>query len=303
MLSNHDFKSAPCILCGSIGLTFVNNTRDTDKHQAAKCNVCDHVQLTPLPTIAEDERYYQNNQGMRNLVQKSELDDTQLMNKYEPWAVSQVDTVRHILPKGKSLLEIGSGYGWFIEKIRAEGYMAEGIEISDEKCNMALDRANIQLHNINILCGISQDIRKFDAICMFHLLEHIPNPVEFLRRASEFLNDKGMVVIEVPNFNAYMKKYSNEYNDFQYFRAHLSYFTPDTLKKAMNMAGFGEVRILGKQLYSVENAIHWMRNKVPFKPYSQLEMPEGLEFVNNFFKEEMEKNMTSDMLVATGVLL
>lgn len=297
-----NFNTTSCMLCGEKGLSFVNNLRDDDEHWAARCNTCGHVQTTPLPTIDEDEKLYQDNM-FRRLISKSEMDDILLMQKYEPYADKQVNIIKNRLPKDKTILEIGSGYGWFIEKIRAEGYVAEGIELSDEKCEMALKRANIQLHNINILRDGSQDIGKFDAVCMFQVLEHIAEPVEFLKRASQFLKKNGCVVIEVPNFNAYMKQYSKEYNDFSYFRCHLSYFTPETLTKVLDMAGFTNIRILGDQLYSVENAIHWIRNKEPFKPYCQVEMPDGLEFVNKFYQQQMEENLTSDCLVAIGEIL
>ena len=89
---------------------------------------------------------------------------------------------------------------------------------------------------------------------------------------------------------------------FQYFRGHISYFTPETLSRVMTQAGYKNVRIMGKQLYSIENAIHWARNNAPFKPYCQFELPEGLEFVNEFFKKQMETNLTSDCLFAVGVL-
>jgi 2-polyprenyl-3-methyl-5-hydroxy-6-metoxy-1,4-benzoquinol methylase len=289
------------MLCNGNGLSFVHNLRDDKEHWAARCNVCGHIQITPLPTVDEDERYYKEIESHRRFIPKSEMDDLLMMKKYEILGIKQVDLIKKILTKDKTILEIGSGYGWFVEKMRADGYLVEGIELNDEKCSLANKRAKIQLQNINILRDdISYNIGKFDAICMFQVFEHILNPVMFLQKIREFVKEGGVIIIEVPNFNAYIKRCSKEYNDFQYLRPHCSYFTPETLTMVLNMANFTDIHVLGEQIYSVENAIHWMRNKEPCKSICQVEMPNELIFINDFYKQRMEEQMISDNLVAIG---
>jgi SAM-dependent methyltransferase len=255
-----------------------------------------------MPTIEEDEAYYENNEMSRRLIPESEMDEEQLMYKYELMSAYQAKTVSKHLPKESSILEIGSGYGWVIEKLKAENYVVEGIEISGLRRKMAIDRAGIKLHNINLLddkppYAITD---QFDCVCMFNLFEHISSPVDFLKRSAIFLKNSGKIIIEVPNFDNYLKCYSEGYKNFMFFRGHVSYFTQESLESTMRNAGFTDIQIYGKQTYSAENAVHWVRNNVPFKPYCQIDMPEGLAFINDSFKQELEENMTSDMLVAVG---
>jgi len=304
MKINYDFESASCMLCGGVGLVYVNELRDDGNHWAAKCNHCGHVQVTPLPTIEEDEMYYNNNEQLRKVYTKQELNDTQMMYRYEEFVFHEVDVVKQFVPPGSAVLEIGSGYGWLVEKLRDDGYAAHGIELSQDKCDMALNRSNTELHSINLLheSPPANFLEAFDAVCMFHVLEHITDPIGFLKSSVSFLKNRGNIIIEVPNFNAYMKKYSQGFNAFSYPRGHVSYFTPETLSYTLKAAGFKDIKVFGKQVYSVENAIHWARNNVPFKSYFQFELPEGLEFLNAFFKKKMEEDLTSDCLVCIATL-
>lgn len=151
MTKNHNFESAPCMLCDAIGLAFVHDLRDDDSHWAAKCNSCEHIQVTPLPSAKEDEKYNQDNTQLRGIFSKTDFNDIQIMYRYEPFVNHEVDVVKRFASKDSSILEIGSGYGWLVEKLKAQGYHIEGIEISDQKRKMALERANIKLHNINLL--------------------------------------------------------------------------------------------------------------------------------------------------------
>jgi len=296
--TEYDFSSAKCMLCGNNGLSFVNILRDDDTHWAAKCKACYHIQLTPLPTVEEEESYYQTNE----LYSISRMDERELVKKLEQLVTMQYEILADKITAPADIIEIGSGYGLFLEKAILNGYSAHGIELSKEKAAYCMNRTGIMPESINLVCEDVPDALtgKFDVVLMFFLLEHIINPIVFLKRSAELLNASGRIVLLVPNANAYLKNYCDEYKDFHYLRPHISYFSAEILSHVLVDAGFINVEVFGKQQYSVENAIHWARNKAPFLAYSQLDMPPGLEFVNEFYKNYMEKELVSDMLVAVG---
>jgi hypothetical protein len=72
-MSMIDFSTQICMLCGNIGLEFVNNLRDDDTRFAAVCRACGHTQVSPLPSIKEDEEFYQKNEMDRRLIPKTQL--------------------------------------------------------------------------------------------------------------------------------------------------------------------------------------------------------------------------------------
>ena len=294
-----------CVLCGNNTASFVNNLWDDDKRWAVCCDSCGHIQMTPLPTIDEDNAFYQSNAMHRLLTPESMRSDSDLMYRQEPYGVSQADWTCRFLQPELSIFEIGSGYGWFIQKMKEKGFQRiDGVELSDNKREMVRSRASVDLFGFNLLteqCP-SEVEHNYDALCIFHLLEHVPDPVLFLKKAAICLKASGKLIVEVPNVDDFLKQECSEYNDFMYVRAHVSYFSVKTLIWTIQEAGFRNIKVFGKQIYSIENAIHWMRNKKPFLASMQVEVPTCLEYVNKHYKSEQEKALTSDTLFATAEL-
>jgi hypothetical protein len=137
-----------CLICHSDQLEYLTKVRDSNKHFVYRCSICGHIQLNPIPSEEEDRIFYQTNQMGRITVSKDILDDEQLRLKNKVWIDKQVALVKKIIPINKSIFEIGSGYGWFIDEIRKAGYSADGLELSTEKCISAKSNLNIQLYNM-----------------------------------------------------------------------------------------------------------------------------------------------------------
>ena len=91
----------------------------------------------------------------------------------------------------------------------------------------------------------------FDTIAIFHTLEHISDPITFLKNAKKLLNPKGMVVIEVPNCDDFNLRLNKAYEEFYWERAHIHYFNPKTLSHVLDRSGFNS-KIIGVQRYSIE---------------------------------------------------
>jgi 2-polyprenyl-3-methyl-5-hydroxy-6-metoxy-1,4-benzoquinol methylase len=291
------------MLCNAEDFQIIHNLRDDNTHLAVECSSCGHVQLSPLPTIKEEIEFYQKNEMGRRLISKNQLDDEGLALKYEIWGEEQCKiAVNKISDTKVKILEIGSGYGWFVEKMRKRGYTVDGIELSDEKRQMAEKRSGIKLLSCNLLkdnLPIKMQ-EAYDMVCCFYVLEHILDPLFFVRQILRALKPEGTLFVIVPNHLDQLKQLSEAYNNFSYFRAHLSYFKPETLRLLLIKEGLDHVEIEGTQLYNLENAIYWLRNGVPFLEYSQIEMPTGLEWIGEYYEQTLEKNLTSDGLIVTG---
>ena len=151
-------------------------------------------------------------------------------------------------PRGR-LLEIGSGFGFFLEAARRDGYQAEGLEISE----WAAEQSRKQF-GLNVRTGAIDDFdpagATYDVVALFHVLEHLPDPLGALRRIKGWLNPGGAILVEVPNCASDdAKGYGPDWKGWQP-KYHLSHFTPETLNRTLKEAGFrGPVMQYGRSAY------------------------------------------------------
>lgn len=140
-----------------------------------------------------------------------------------------------------SILDIGCGSGGFLSKLDAGKFTKTGIEINPE--GAALCRKNgLEVYDQNLLDVDFHD-RVFDAVTLWHVLEHIPNPVEVLKKISTILSRNGVLIFEVPNTGSF---------GFQYGKAnwfhldsprHLVLYNKKSVEKLCALAGFTIERI------------------------------------------------------------
>jgi 2-polyprenyl-3-methyl-5-hydroxy-6-metoxy-1,4-benzoquinol methylase len=136
-------------------------------------------------------------------------------------------------------------------------------------------------------------------VIALHTLEHINEPVAFLRRMRLLLSDDGRIIIEVPNLDSFLCELSPEYKEFFYLYEHVSYFTKETLRIALEEAGYHDVIIRSEEIYSLENHMNWMRTGKPFIQYNQMYMSDKrLEFINRIYQEIVGKMGKGYALIA-----
>jgi len=158
-----------CVLCSSSKIKKVSKSvRDSKKHSVIQCLKCSHVQLNPIPTETDEKIFYDNNLQQKNSnyfgtikdIKRKSLTDTERRVKF----------LEEIIPKKSKILEIGSGYGFFLEEMGKKHYKIMGIEVSKERRQMAKRVTNVKILDINLLKNTT-NIGKFQAIVLFHVLE------------------------------------------------------------------------------------------------------------------------------------
>ena len=136
--------------------------------------------------------------------------------------------------KKKTILEIGCGEGYFINSFKVselvayepspEGYMAE-------KLGIRVFHEYLSPESIS-----KRDYKNPYLIVMRQVLEHIHDPLSFLKMLKNFSEDEveSYIYIEVPN--AYLSVNNARFYDFYY--EHVNYFTIPSLSRLMHMAGY-----------------------------------------------------------------
>lgn len=95
------------------------------------------------------------------------------------------------------MLEIGSSWGYFLYQAKQQGYDTTGLEISEKRRLFGVKELGVNIVN----CFNDLKTEKFDIIYTAHALEHFTDLYNVFQELHYYLNNKGKLIIEVPNFD------------------------------------------------------------------------------------------------------
>jgi len=148
--------------------------------------------------------------------------------------------IRQFIPKGK-LLEIGCGHGFFLEAAKQSPFRATGIDISSYAVSYAKKEVKVDARIMDLYKATFRP-HSFDAVVAFQLIEHVQDPVVFLKAAKKMVKPGGLLLLATPNEGGYLRKLlGSHWLSFRH-REHLYFFSPTTMKLVLEAAGFSDIR-------------------------------------------------------------
>lgn len=158
----------------------------------------------------------------------------------------------------RNVLDFGCGTGGFLKLLKNK-YNSYGVEMSDIYRNL------LNTDGLKVYKSIDEFNIKFDIICLWHVFEHLDNPIGLLTQIKKFLKPDGIILIEVPHaLDILMTRYNNlEFKKFNYWSEHLILHTEASLKKFIETTGLKLDYITGIQRYNIANHLYWMSNNKP----------------------------------------
>lgn len=160
----------------------------------AGCPNCGLTFLNPFPSEDELSALYNSE------FQLYEEDVKGFVSRFASLlASSREDVVASAQRKPGKILDIGCGLGVFAERMRERGWDAYGFEISLDVIRQAKKRLGE-----NKVFDNWREIPKkwFDVITLWHVLEHVQDPVDLIQKIRDSLKVDGWLIIEVPNFGS-----------------------------------------------------------------------------------------------------
>ena len=266
--------------------------RDSKRHKVVKCTNCGLVQISPTPAAASDKRFYDEGRQASNIGTPTNI--KQLRTEQDVDTRRRTKFVSDLLKTGAEILDVGTGYGFFLEAMKRKNFKVTGLEISKAARIIAKKVTRAEILNVNILRENPE--RKFDAVTAFHVLEHVTDPVEMLRRLFHLLKKNGKLIIEVPNLEDWMLS-NSAYSQFYWQRAHISYFNQAILLKILKKAGLKNFNFFFEQRYGLLNAMNWVINHKPQIGSPSFFAPKNLLWLENIYKKAAVENKLSDTLL------
>lgn len=183
-----------CEICKSGRIKFFHQI---GKFCYSSCANCKTLFLNPKPTVRDINNYYKKSfeytaggTNEKEIRKRAKL----ILNK-----------LIKINPDGKTLLDIGSGYGYFLDEATKKGLNVSGIEPSRKLHAISLYRYNEVVVNTNLEHFYKkEENKKYDFITLIHTIEHVTDPKETINKAFKLLNPNGILYLETPNLDSHL---------------------------------------------------------------------------------------------------
>jgi len=91
----------------------------------------------------------------------------------------------------------------------------------------------------------------FDVIVMSHVLEHSLKPLDWLSHAAKLLSHDGILAIAIPNFGG-VYRFLGERDPWIIPPVHLQYFTPGSMRRALESSGLSVIRIASRSSVTLD---------------------------------------------------
>lgn len=266
-----------------------------------RCATCGLVRLNPVPKNLK--RFYPS-QSYYSYVKKGKTDFFGTLRVLLIRASYKTDFFSHLLlkiihvpampkPVAGTILDIGCGIGETLTILESIGWVGYGLDIDAEAIRVAKKRG---LRHVSI--GTADDIQKypdnfFDAVRLYHVIEHLEDPIHVLRLIQRKLKPGGELIIGTPNMNSAIAKIAGTYWYNLDAPRHLYLFNPDNLVKLVKKNRFRNISV------QYSSAGGWV-GSLQYVFHTNLINRQWLVFMFNPFERLLDMVRLGDIFVLTA---
>lgn len=229
-----------CPVCGanefSEFLTCKDYTVSKEDFAIVSCKGCGFKFTNPRPDNDKLGDYYKSEDYISHSNTKKGL-ISQLYHRVRKITLKQkVELVSGYVSRG-TILDYGCGTGAFLQACIEHGWKGFGMEPDKGARQFAFESGLNVSENKETLENKTPDL-KFNAITLWHVLEHVTDLDETLAYFKTKLIRDGVLIIAVPNHRSFDAQFYGAHWAAYDVPRHLYHFAPDTIEKLMQKHGF-----------------------------------------------------------------
>ncbi len=185
-----------------ISQTDINRKVSKIKYILYQCNSCELIFLINPPE--KIEKYYTSDY---HYIPKT----AEELESYLPQEQFKIELITPYKNKG-TLLEIGPSMGVFCRLAQKVGFDVSAIEL-DKKCvNYLNNKLGVRaIQSNNPIAILKNDKKKYDAIVLWHSIEHMQKPFNLIEEIVNSLSSEGILVVAAPNPMSWQAKRMGKY--------------------------------------------------------------------------------------------
>lgn len=199
-----------CLLCKNKTTKYFSYGSYVGLPQALmRCDACGLLQTDPMPTPAFLADWYQRYDvlGEREPYYQAVKSDNPFDTPEGFEVAYQFTILKRTISRADAVvpcvLDVGSGPGMFLDLVKRAGWKGMGIEL-----NASAATASRERFGVDVITGTidttALPLHSFDAVTLWDIFEHVPDPMGLLRRCAELLKSGGLLYIETPNAKSFL---------------------------------------------------------------------------------------------------
>lgn len=197
---------------------------------------------------------------------------------------NKINKILTLYPKkGLEILDVGCGWGDFLQILNKNHLEYLGIDLSQEAVAICREKG---LNCLKAdLINLSKDSRqKYSVITFFQVIEHLKNPLKYLKAAKKLLKKNGILLITTPNNNSPLRFLFGPKWSVYNTPSHYFFYSKKSLGRLLKMSGFNnfEVKIDPPRFFSLNYVLERIFKKrlsvpkifdlpIPTDPWGDLE--------------------------------
>jgi 2-polyprenyl-3-methyl-5-hydroxy-6-metoxy-1,4-benzoquinol methylase len=230
-----------CPLCESKAVKHSFTTKDYSISQESfevwKCDDCTLQFTQNVPSQEDIAPYYKSEEYISHSDTKKGIVNN-LYHSVRSVMLKRKYNLVNKFAKASTLLDYGCGTGYFPAYVKAQGKSVKAIEIDADARAYAKKKWNLDIYEPSALTDGTLANHSFSVISLWHVMEHLYHPEEYLKRFHQLLHNDGTLVIAVPNYTSLdAQHYGPEWAAYDVPR-HLWHFSPASIVAFASKHGF-----------------------------------------------------------------